>query len=277
MTRRLLLTLVALCCTLGVHAAPKKVVLVAGDLNADHPRGTHEYEKSVQLIQRCFEASPNAKSLVKCEVVLHGWPSDPKTLDDADSIVLISSGGDRKREDHPLLVNDRWKILDKRTKRGCGVVFIHWTTFAPDGDVGERFLDWVGGRFDYEEPTAGKWHSKIKHATATVTPASKEHLISRGLKPFELREEFYYHIRFRPDDKRLTPILKVRMPDEADEQVVAWAVQREDGGRGFAFTGGHWFDNWQNDDYRRMLMNAIVWTAGAEVPKGGVASTFSEK
>ena len=34
------------------------------------------------------------------------------------------------------------------------------------------------------------------------------------------------------------PFLKTPIPGEKDEQVVAWAVERQDGGRGFAFTGG---------------------------------------
>jgi hypothetical protein len=31
--------------------------------------------------------------------------------------------------------------------------------------------------------------------------------------------------------------------------------------------------NWQNDNFRRTALNAIVWISGGEVPKGGVPST----
>ena len=44
--------------------------------------------------------------------------------------------------------------------------------------------------------------------------------------------------------------------------------------RGFGFTGGHFFDNWENDNFRKMALNAILWTAKAEVPEGGVKSEF---
>ena len=51
-----------------------------------------------------------------------------------------------------------------------------------------------------------------------------------------------------------------------------WAIEREDGGRGLGFTGGHWHRNWAIDDFRRVVLNAMVWTAGMEIPDGGVKS-----
>ena len=47
---------------------------------------------------------------------------------------------------------------------------------------------------------------------------------------------------------------------------------RRDGGRGFGFTGGHFHWNWGHDEFRQLVLNAIVWAAKAEVPEGGVPS-----
>jgi hypothetical protein len=55
-------------------------------------------------------------------------------------------------------------------------------------------------------------------------------------------------------------------------QHVAWAYDRPDGGRGFGFTGGHFHWNWGHDEFRRLVLNAIVWSAKADVPAGGVYS-----
>ena len=55
-----------------------------------------------------------------------------------------------------------------------------------------------------------------------------------------------------------------------EPQIVAWAYERPDGGRGFGFTGGHYHRNWGNDDFRKLVLNAILWTAKVEVPAGGV-------
>ena len=56
-----------------------------------------------------------------------------------------------------------------------------------------------------------------------------------------------------------------------------WAVERKDGGRGFGFTGGHFHQNWGNADFRRVILNALVWVAKAEVPAGGVDSRVTEE
>ena len=53
-------------------------------------------------------------------------------------------------------------------------------------------------------------------------------------------------------------------------QALLWGLQREGGGRGAGFTGGHFHHNWANDNLRRLILNTMVWVAGAEVPEGGV-------
>jgi hypothetical protein len=58
-------------------------------------------------------------------------------------------------------------------------------------------------------------------------------------------------------------------------QTTAWAFERKGGGRGFGFTGGHFHHNWGNDNQRKLVLNAILWTAKAEVPVEGVPSKVS--
>jgi putative heme-binding domain-containing protein len=256
-------------------ATPRKIVLIAGTVHqgpGGHPAGTHEYELSARLLKQSLLHAPDIAP-IKCEVHVDGWPGDPKTLDDADTIVVISDGADRNERDHPLLVDDRLSALEKQMDRGCGLVALHWTLFVPREHGGEQFLDWIGGYFDYQSgDTANRWYSRIQTAATRPEPATGAHAISRGIKPFDLREEYYYRMRFRERDPRLTPILKTKLHGEPDEQVVAWAVERKDGGRGFGFTGGHFFDNWGVEDFRRMVLNAILWTAHVEVPQEGVRS-----
>ena len=257
------------------QAQARKIVFLAGTVHqgpGGHPPGTHEYELSARLLKHCLETAPNVSG-VKAEVHVGGWPRDPKTLDDADTIVVLSDGADRDEQDHPLLVGDRLQTLKKQMDRGCGLVAIHWTVFVPKKHGGEEFLEWIGGYFDFESGnTPNKWHSKIQTAAASPRPATPAHPICRGLSAFPLREEYYYNIRFRPSDPRLVPILATRIPGETSEQVVAWAVERAGGGRGFGFTGGHFFENWGVEEFRRMALNAILWTAHVEVPERGVKS-----
>ena len=55
-------------------------------------------------------------------------------------------------------------------------------------------------------------------------------------------------------------------------QTLMWGIERPDGGRGVGFTGGHYHRNWTIDGFRTLVLNAVVWTAGMEVPAGGVQS-----
>jgi type 1 glutamine amidotransferase len=124
-----------------------------------------------------------------------------------------------------------------------------------------------------------------------------DHPITRGVKPFAVKDEWYYNMRFRPDMKDVTPILVAKPDDETRqgktsaprgpyphivaaagrEEILAWAVERPDGGRGFGFTGAHFHKNWGNDDFRKLVLNALLWVAKAEVPKDGVKSTVTEE
>jgi len=246
----------------------KKVVLIAGPITG-HPKHSHEYERSVILLKQLLDTSPSTRGL-RTEVYFSGWPTDETVLNDADTIVLVTDGGDRKETDHPLYVGSRFQTLERQMKRGCGLVQFHWTTFNPSR-YHEQITEWVGGYFDYEKgPAANHWYSKIQHWEGPTSLGDPKHPILRGVKPPTLKEEFYYNIRFRENDARLTPILLTRPPNETQDFPVAWAVQRKDGGRGFGFTGGHHFDNWWNDDFRKLILNAIVWTARGEIPRQGV-------
>lgn len=266
-----------LCCLAALLLAapapkPAKIVLIAGPKDAAHPPGTHEYEKSVRLLEHCLNQSAKALNLV-VETHFNGWPKDDGTLKDAVTVVLISSGSDRRAEDHPLLVGDRLAVLAKEMQRGCGLVTLHWATFFPKEKANATLLDWTGGHFDYESgPPPRRWASAIQTVTTTLKPEA-DSPICRGVRPFTIQEELYYRMRLKSGDAKLRPVLKAELPGEQEPQTVAWSLERQGGGRGFAFTGCHFFRNWENEDFRKVVLNAIVWTAGVEVPKQGMKSS----
>lgn len=246
----------------------RKVVLIAG--KKSHGPGDHEYEKGARLLAHCLQNAPSLRGY-RTEVHLKGWPENPRTLDDADTIVLFSDGSDHREADHPLLHGDRLETLGRAMRRGAGLVALHYTVFVPARRGGPEFLEWLGGYFDYESGSGTPpWYSRIRTAATEPVPATPAHPIARGLEPFQLREEYYYRMRFREPDARRTPILTTTIPGETGPQEVAWAVERKDGGRGFGFTGGHFHSNWQVENFRKMVLNAIVWTAKGDVPPDGV-------
>jgi hypothetical protein len=161
---------------------------------------------------------------------------------------------------------------------------------VPKGEPGNCFLDWIGGYFETHWSVNPHWNAKFE--------SFPDHPITRGVKPFEMDDEWYYHMRFRENMEGVTPVLTAVPPDSTRERPdgahsnnptvrarkgmpehLAWAAERPDGGRGFGFTGGHWHWNWANDSFRTAVLNALVWIVGLEVPPGGVPSktpTFEE-
>ena len=254
--------------------AMRKIVLIAGPM-IGHDKNTHEYERSVILLKYLLDTASSLRN-VRTEAYFKGWPQDERVLDDADTIVFVTDGSDRKESDHPLYIGDHIKTLEKQMRRGCGLMQFHWSTFAPSR-YDEKITEWIGGYFDYEKGNAANhWYSAIQTWTGPVTFGEAAHPILRGVRPFTLEEEFYYRMRFRPEDARVTPIVRTRPPGEAQDFPVGWATQRKDGGRGFGFTGGHFYKNWWLPDFRRLIMNAIVWTTGIDVPTGGVESRLDK-
>jgi Trehalose utilisation len=126
--------------------------------------------------------------------------------------------------------------------------------------------------------------------------AFPNHPVARGVKPFKIRDEWYYHMRFADGMKGVTPILTAVPPDKTrgkpgandshggnsevqrhmgEPEHLMWVYQRPDGGRGFGFTGAHFHKNWGDDNFRKVMLNALLWIAKVEVPAEGVSSTLS--
>lgn len=251
----------------------KKIVLIAGPKS--HGPHAHEYIKTVRLIKTMLDKS-NMEGLTS-EIHLNGWPEAPSTLDDADLILFITDGRDGHLfSDVPFMTEDRMKIMQKQMDRGCGISLIHFSTFASD-HYGKKILEWGGGYFDWQDDLGERnWYSAIKTMESKLVFQNPNHPIVSGLAPFVLKDEFYYNIRFQEGDDRVQLIAEVPELEgrTGSGNTVAWALEREDGGRGFSTTMGHFFSNWENDNFRKMLLNGIVWAAGAEVPMEGVEAKF---
>ena len=222
----------------------------------------------------------NASGLpVEAVVISNGFPKDPSVLDGAATIVVYADGGGR----HPL--NAHIDDFRKRMAAGVGLVCIHYGVEVPKGKSGDALLDWTGGYFETHWSVNPHWTAKYK--------AFPKHSITQGVKPFSINDEWYYHMRFVSKLKGVTPILTDLPPDSTlkrpdgshsgnkfvraaiagkQAQHMAWARVRPDGGRGFGFTGGHNHWNWGHDQFRKLVLNAIVWTAKLDVPSDGVKS-----
>src|SRR5580704_8610488 len=251
----------------------KKIVFIAG--KRSHGYAEHEHRAGSLLLAKALnENVPEVHAVV----VENGWPKDPSILDDADCVVVYADGGDG----HPLVKH--LDEFDKLMKRGVGLVCLHYAVEVPNGRPGEEMEQWTGGYF------APDW-SVNPHWTASYK-SLPQHAVTRGVHPFTINDEWYYHMRFLPDGN-VTPILTdlppqstLSRPDgthsgnpavraaiaKGEPQTMAWARERPDGGRGFGLSGGHVHWNWGNDNFRKLVLNAIVWAAHVDVPQDGVPS-----
>jgi len=51
---------------------------------------------------------------------------------------------------------------------------------------------------------------------------------------------------------------------------VMWVSENEGGSRGFGTTGAHFHVNWAQDDFRKVVLNSVVWIAKGEIPENGI-------
>jgi type 1 glutamine amidotransferase len=252
----------------------KKVVFVSG--KPSHGYGDHEHYGGCLLLAKGLNQS---RLPVLGTVYKHGWPADPSAFDNADAVVIYCDGGGGH------LANSRLELIDGLMKKGVGLGCIHYGVEVPKGPSGDKFLDWIGGYFETHWSVNPHWTAKFEKFP--------DHPVARGVQPFEINDEWYYHMRFREGMEGVTPILSAVPPDSTRDRKdgphsgnpavraeigkntpehVMWVRQRPDGGRGFGFTGGHRHWNWGNPNHRKVVLNAILWIAGGEVPEGGVPS-----
>jgi hypothetical protein len=239
-----------------------KIVLVAG--RQSHGPGDHEFFAGCSILMKLLRQTPGVFAVMARD----GWPRDEdKTYQGAKAVVYYMDGGNN----HPVIQRGHMDVVKKLIDAKAGFVNLHYAVEYPK-QVNDRVLPWLGGYYETGYSTNPHWVADFKKLP--------EHPITRGVRPFAIRDEWYFNIRFSPDMRGVTPILKAAPPDEVRktealkqhsgrEEVVAWALVRDNGGRSFGFTGGHTHKNWGDENFRRLVVNAILWSAGVEVPPGG--------
>lgn len=253
----------------------KKIVFIA-DAGTHGPRGNHEFMAGSILLARTLnEVFPDVHAVVHST---RNWPTD---LSHASAIIVSLNHGQKAATDPNIVA---------AVKKGAGFMAIHFGVEVNKGEAGENYTRWMGGYFETFWSVNPWWTPEFKDLP--------EHAITRGVKPFSIRDEWYYHMRYKPDMIGVTPILSAVAPlstvrkEPSDRggnaavyeevsvgkpQVMAWAYEREDGGRGFGFTGMHNHANLGDDNFRTILLNGVAWVTKLEIPKEGVPSKSLDK
>jgi hypothetical protein len=255
-------------------AGTRRIVFISA--NGTHGgRGYHEFLPGATYLARRINAEyPNAFAVVYPQ---SQWPKD---LSKADAIIVLLNQADKAAND---------PNIKAAVERGAGFAAIHFGVEVSKGEPGDNYLHWMGGYFEQFWSVNPTWEANV-----TIIG---EHPVARGVKPFTMKDEWYYHMRFREGMKGVTPILSAIAPvktvhfkeggqpssrggngdvfkavEAGEPQHLAWVAERPDGGRGFGFTGFHAFANLADDSFRTTLLNGVAWVAKLEIPAKGVPS-----
>jgi Trehalose utilisation len=260
---------------ISASAADKQILLIAG--TPSHGPGQHEHNAGVLLLAKWLNTVPGIHAATSLN---RAWPSGAE-FDKADAIFVFSDGGDG----HFAFKDDRPAMISKAAARGAGLMFYHYATEPPEKSGHQEMLDWIGGFYEVYYSVNPVYEAKFDSLPS--------HPITRGVKPFHIKDEWYYNIRFRPNLQGVTGILVTTPPAETvgpdgahsgnpdarskigQPQIVAWAYERPNGGRSAGLTGGHYHANLGDENFRKIVLNSLLWIAKAEVPQNGVQVTVA--
>ena len=266
-------------------AESKRILFFSGP--ASHGWGSHQHPAGSHLLVAALR-----KSAVDVEVDLtFDWPSAER-LQGADALVIYSDGWNV----HPA--TDHLDDLSDFMDRSGGLTVLHWAT-----GIGGKDL-WSKERVVTKEPVRLQWRGLVGadfepwHSVSVFWDASfqelADHEVTRGVPPFTVWDECYFHLRCselacdhvtplhgaHPEANLVKPGARADSGSESalssvkngEPQYCSWGFERPEGGRAFGYTGGHLHWNWARDEVRKLVLNGIYWTSGAEVPRDGVVS-----
>jgi type 1 glutamine amidotransferase len=258
---------------------PIKIVFLAGP--KEHGAvGRHEYEKNARVMAWILENATNLETLpIETEVLVGPAPRDLSVLADADLIVMEGNGDWLPNEtnlffEQAAVHNGRTYSAESMTylnalnrmilDNDIGVVMLHYTMWV-ENQAGQRFIqNWVGGNW-----VVGLSQNPVD--TWSVSVLAPQHQILRGVDTWSMREEMYSRYYLPYNTGRTELLLGTPSTNRNGPQTIAFAYERPEGGRGFVYGGVDFHDTLhQHESLRRFLANALVWTAGRQVPQGGI-------
>jgi type 1 glutamine amidotransferase len=236
---------------------PARARILFIGVDPDHPYGSHMYRHTCGVLAQCAKLTPGVETAVS-----KGWPADAAQLDGVKAIVLYTNPAAELLLDSP-----HRDEFDRMMKAGVGLVTIHWASTVKKDNLERLGPAWLGY-------LGGTWVSNVglSGGTSTLKRLQPDHPVCRGWSEYEIDDEYYLN----PIIEAAKPLLQVR-EKEGKDVTVGWLYERPGGGRSFATTLGHPYRNFQREPFRRMLVNAILWSAGLEVPDGGAPVALSEE
>lgn len=264
---------------------PTKVIYFMAGVKDHAGPSRHETEKDLLVLQHCVDSISNINGVkIVTRFIYKRTALDINDLKDAAAIIIESSAeGSSKERVDPLFppspdnrrsytkeVQDYLNQVDSLHKAGMGVVVLHWAVAATHQRAANLYRSWFGGGF-----VEGYSHNPLGMWTVTPIESGKKHPVMRGVGPWTYKDEIFSRFLVIPQDPHRTDLLMGQAPKTNQGAVaprcITWAYENNLS-RGLIYGGMDYHSALLNNDYRRFLLNAIVWAAGIEVPKKGVKS-----
>lgn len=242
-----------------------KIVLLAG--STSNKAGQHEYFAGCAMLADWLRKSPGVWPVLAAD----GWPKNEAVFKNARAVVVFADGGPKL----PFLDPARWEVMKNLVASGAGLVMLHQAVDVPE-DRAAEIQQWLGGVWKKDIGCRGHWDMEFsqfpKHATLNGVTAFSAPL-----------DGWLYNLHFSDG---IVPLLTGAVPEKSRStadarshaeraEVVAWAYERPQGGRSFAFTGCDLHRNWSVEGQRRFVTNGILWSAKVPVPQDGALTPMS--
>lgn len=272
---KLIIAAFAIFALFGCAKKPAKIVFYAG--NSVHYWGDHENEATCILLEKAVNA---ALPDIKTEILYMQKGATFADIKDATAVIVVAEGG----ENSPFKGNEA--AAEKLAKSGVNFGILHYA-LQPCKKEGEPFIRNIcGGAYETYWSVNPTWKADIV--------LDKTHPISNGVADFSLVDEWYFNIRLA---ENAVSVAKAAPPDKVRKgrngahsgndyvrqnlgksETLLWTYS-DSSHRAFGFTGGHSVWALKNDNYRKLLLNAVVWLAKKDLPQNGVESmapTYAE-
>ena len=255
---RCLLPLLAIVSVFAADApAPLRVFLRCGPKS--HGPGAHDHPAFARDWQPMLTQAGMKVSVGDADVKgVQTFPSDEELARTDVLVIHRQAGGDFKP--------DEKNRVEKFAARGGNFVVIHAGAVAGNDASADFYKDLVGG----------SWRQKVtkwREGPMELKFVDKEHVITKGIADFGMKDEIYYDMDLRADIHALaTAPTPKKKGDGFEAQTQLWTYEKPGAQRAFVFIPGHTYVNFSRPDVKLLLLRGIAW-AGRQTPSQQLEQT----
>ena len=239
-------------------SAPKRLLIV-GQGPDGHSPTMHEFMPGARVLTELLKPYKGLQvTMVNAD---EPWTDGPKLIDQADGVVMWVTQGARWMQMEP----ERHGALKRLAARGGAIVALHWS-------VGAVEAKYIQGQLGLLGATRGGPQRKYLVLATELKRVVPAHPILTGIGDIKVYDEIYYALDRMPG---IQPLFTAKI--DGKDEMAAWSWERPEGGRSFGFVGLHFHSNWQLPEYRRFVVQGVLWTLKVPVPTGGANVDIDSK